>query len=318
MSRHKHNRKKHAFAVLALAIVGLLALLVWYLHDANIAVLNPKGPVAAKERSLLIFTALLSLVVIIPVFTMTIVIAWKYREGNTKAVYKPDWDRHRLAEFTWWAIPIVIISILGVVTWTSTYALAPYKSLASTNKPINIEVVALDWKWLFIYPQQNIATVNWAQIPVNTPINFEITSDTVMNSFWVPQLGGQIYAMPGMKTQLNLLASQAGSFNGSSANISGTGFAGMTFTVKASSNTAFNGWVHSVKRVSKPLNQTTYKQLAKPSEYNQVSYYSSAASNLYDTIILSYMVPPSSGQSSSTSNGAQTQSTPSMEGMYMR
>lgn len=313
-------KQKTKFVVVGLAVVAAVAVAAWYLHRTDIPVLEPRGTIAARERNLIIFTFLLGLLIIIPVFLITVVIAWRYREGNArKAKYTPDWDRHRVAEAAWWGIPILIISILSVVTWMSTYALNPFKPLASSTKPITIEVVSLDWKWLFIYPAQNIAAVNFFQIPVNTPVNFEITSDSVMNSFWVPQLGGQIYSMPGMSTQLHLMATSAGSYNGSSANISGSGFASMTFVAKASSPTDFNDWVQSIKHSPSQLTQANYHRLAQPSKNNPVTYYSSAASNLYDMIIMKYMMP--AGQTTSTSmpnsNPTQPEQIPSMQGMYM-
>ena len=284
--------KKSRALILALPGVAILLTVVWYFHRHTIAVLQPAGQIAQKERNLIIFALLLSVLVVVPVFTMAITIAWKYRENNHKTKkYSPDWDHSRLFESIWWGVPLVIILVLSVVTWRSSHALDPYKTLASTNKPITIQVVALNWKWLFIYPEQNIASVNQVQFPVNTPVNFDITSDTVMNSFWVPSLGGQIYAMPGMMTQLHLMADKAGSYRGSSANISGVGFAGMTFVAKAGSSSDFNNWVQSVKQGSQPLNQSTYKQLAKPSENNSVVYYSSEQPGLFDTTIMKYMEP---------------------------
>lgn len=301
-------------------MLAVVVVPVWYLHRTNIPVLEPRGTIGERERNLMVFTFLLGLCVIIPVFIMTTVIALKYREGNTKrkAKYMPDWDRHRAAEVAWWGIPIIIISILSVVTWVSTYALNPFKPLTSSTKPLTIEVVSLDWKWLFIYPQQNIASVNFFQIPVNTPVDFEITSDSVMNSFWIPQLGGQIYSMPGMSTELHLMATSAGNYHGSSANISGSGFAGMTFVAKAGSRADFNNWVQSVKRSPNQLTQAAYTKLAKPSKNNSVAYYSSAANNLYNTIIMKYMMPANQpSQGSSTNDNTQTKSMPMMQGMYM-
>jgi cytochrome o ubiquinol oxidase subunit 2 len=177
---------------------------------------------------------------------------------------------------------------------------------------MTIQVVALDWKWLFIYPEQHIATVNMVQFPKNTPINFEITSDSVMNSFWIPQLGGQIYSMPGMSTQLHLMASQYGSFNGLSANISGAGFSGMTFVAKSSSEQSFNNWTHTVQKSRSSLNMTAYNQLLRPSEYNKAAYYSSPQANLYGTILAKYD-GPGTAMSGMGSGGDQ-----SMSGMVMQ
>lgn len=276
--------------LLALGVVLAAAL---YLRHQSIPVLQPKGIIGQKEHGLMIFTVILGFAVIIPVFIMAIAIAYRYREGNTntRVKYTPEWDTHRVAEFIWWGIPIAIIAVLSVVTWVSTHQLDPWKPVASTQKKLTVQVVSLDWKWLFIYPEQHIATVNFVQFPAGTPLDFEITSDTVMNSFWIPQLGGQIYAMPGMVTQLNLEATNPGSYNGSSANISGSGFAGMKFTAKSSSLADFNAWVQSVKHSKSQLTAATYSQLARPSEDNQPAYYNSTTSSLYDTIVLKYMMP---------------------------
>lgn len=282
--------KKHKLLILGAIIVILAA--AAFIGSHNIAVFNPKGVIASRERRLMFIAIILGLIVVIPVYIMTIFIALKYREGNRKKrKYNPDWDHHRGLELTWWGIPSAIIVFLAVLTWTSSHALDPYKPLASTVKPLSIQVIALDWKWLFIYPEQNIASVNFLQMPVNTPVNFDITSDAPMNSFWIPQLGGQIYAMPGMSTQLHLMASQPGSYAGSSANISGNGFAGMTFTAKASTSADFNRWVAQVKKSSKKLSFNEYANLAKPSQNNPLAYYASAASGLYDYTVAKYNEP---------------------------
>lgn len=291
----KTNNKHKVILFIALFLVFCLFLVgLWYFHHTNIPVLNPKGPVALKEFHLIIFTLLLSLVIVIPVFTVTIVFAWKYRENN-HAKYSPELVGNRFVETIWWIIPSALILILAVVTWNSSYDLDPYKPLTGGgHPPMLIQVVALDWKWLFIYPKQNIATVNYFLMPTNTPVTFEITSDAPMNSFWIPQLGGQIYAMPGMTTQLNLLATSNGSYNGSSANISGTGFSGMTFTAKATSENTFNNWVDSVRNSSSSLNLPSYTQLSRPSINNPTASYSSASNNLFNEIVNTYNTPPGS------------------------
>jgi cytochrome o ubiquinol oxidase subunit 2 len=270
--------------------VGVVVALFVLRH--RLAIFSPAGVVASKERSLMIFTLLLSLVVVVPVFIMTFAIAWKYRASNakTKTAYRPDWDHSRLAELAWWGLPCVIIVVLAVVTWIGTHNLDPYKPLASSNPPITIQVVALQWKWLFIYPQQHIATVNYVEFPAGTPVDFQITSDAPMNSFWIPKLGGQVYAMSGMTTHLNLMADQAGSYSGSSANLSGKGFAGMTFTATSTGSQAdFAAWVANVQHSSNNLDQTAYNTLAQPSENQPASYYASTDPQLYDTILMKYM-----------------------------
>jgi len=274
-----------------LVALGVVALAASYLSGTNIAVFNPKGVVADQERNLIIFAGLLSLIVVIPVFTITAVVAWRYREGNPKAQYSPELDHSRVAETVWWVIPSALILILSVVAWRSSYTLDPARPLSSTTAPMTIQVVALDWKWLFIYPQQHIATVNYVQFPQATPVNFEITADAPMNSFWIPQLGGQVYAMPGMSTQLHLMANGEGSYRGASANISGQGFAGMSFVAKSTSQADFDRWVESVRKQSNDLNQGTYASLAKPSQNVAAASYASASSDIFDTVINKYMVP---------------------------
>lgn len=280
--------------MLFLAVVTLAG---WYLHRHTIPVLQPAGPVAEKERNLIIFCALLSIIVVVPVFSLLGIFAWKYREGNHHATYSPDLGGSPIAEAIWWLIPTAIICIISVVTWRSSYALNPSTPLSSSKPTLHIQVVALDWKWLFIYPNQKVASVNEAAIPVNTPVDFELTSDAVMTSFWDPQLAGQIYVMPGMETQQNLEASKLGSFRGQAANISGSGFAGMTFMVKSMQQNGFNNWIASARQANRPLTSGSYNRLAQPSSYVSPSYYSSVDPNLYGTIMLKYMVP--SNESSS-------------------
>jgi cytochrome o ubiquinol oxidase subunit II len=227
---------------------------------------------------------------VLPVFAILGYILWKYREGNTRAKYSPEQEGSRLAETIWWMVPTVLLVILSIVTWRSTYALDPYKPLPSKNGTLHIQVVAMDWKWLFIYPDQGVASVNEAAIPVNQPVDFELTSDTVMSSFWAPALGGQMYAMPGMATHLNLEASKLGSYNGSAANISGKGFAGMKFVLKALPAGEYDQWLRSASR-GPSLDDASYATLSRPSENNKVTYYKLADSGLYDTIMMKYMMP---------------------------
>lgn len=281
--------KKSRATLFGLPAAGFILLAAWYLRHTSIPVLEPKGPVAHKELNLLLIGLGLSLIVVIPVFGLLFTFAWKYRESNTKAKYSPDLDGSRIAETVWWVVPTVLILIISILTWNSSHQLDPYKPLASKTPQITIQVVALDWKWLFIYPEQHIATVNFVQFPKDTPVNFEVTADAPMNSFWIPQLGGQIYAMPGMATDLHLMASQYGTFNGSSANISGSGFAGMAFKARSSSQADFDRWVRSVKQSGSDLTMRQYDQLAEPSKYNPVTYYAAAQSDLYDRVIMKYM-----------------------------
>jgi cytochrome o ubiquinol oxidase subunit 2 len=303
-------KKRYKFGILALVLAAIFVSTGMYLHHTGVAVLDPKGPIALKERNLLYLVLALSLFVVIPVYTAAIVFSIRYREGNKKEHhYSPDWDHSRMIETIWWLGPTILIGILSVITWQSTHALTPSKPLVSTNPTMTIQVVALDWKWLFIYPQQQVASVNYVTFPMQTPIDFEITADAPMNSFWIPQLGGQIYAMAGMTTNLNLMASVQGNFRGVSANISGVGFSGMTFTAHSSSAAAFNAWVASVRNGHQDLTQSVYNKLAGPSQNNPVTTYGVVENDLLNSILLKYDEP--SNVTASMSNNA-------MAGMSMQ
>jgi len=294
---------KDKVLLVGLIFGGVVLAAALFLYGNDIPILNPKGLIASKERRLIITATLLMLIVVLPVYALTFIIAWKYRASNPKATYKPDWDGHRGLETLWWAIPALIIMVLGIISWKSSHDLDPFKQLSSNVKPMTIEVIALQWKWLFIYPQQNIATVNYVQFPQATPVDFAITSDAPMNSFWIPQLGGQVYAMPGMTTHLHLIANEIGSYRGSSANISGEGFAGMKFTAKSTSRTDFNQWVHSVQGSSQVLSFSRYAQLAKPSQNNRPLYYSAPAKGLFGQTVSKYMHPSNFTAAVNTTGG---------------
>lgn len=282
---------KHKFAFFFLLSIAVVLSAVLFQYSLNSAILNPKGIIGIEERDLMIDATLLMLIVVIPVLVMTFVICLRYRGSNKKATYLPYWDYSFLAEAVWWGFPCIIIIILSVITWRSSHALDPYKPLKTGVKPIEVQAIALQWKWLFIYPEQKIATVNYLQFPEQTPLNFEITSDAPMNSLWIPQLGGQIYAMPGMRTKLHLIADEPGSFRGSSANLSGEGFAGMVFTAKSTSQAEFDSWVESMKQSKQSLGLAEYNQLAKPSENNPEATYLLTDPELFNQIIMKYMMP---------------------------
>lgn len=285
--------KKLGKIVLSIIVVCVIIVLAANLIQVgNADVLNPKGVIAEQQRNLLLFTVMLSLLVVVPVFTLLAVISWKYRASNKKAVYTPNWDHNKWLEIVWWGIPCIIIFILGVITWTSSHELDPYRALESNKKPVNVQVVALQWKWLFIYPDYDIASVNELRVPKQTPINFTITSDAPMNSFWIPSLGGQVYAMSGMSTKLHLMANEEGVYKGSSANISGEGFAKMKFMAVSTSQSDFNAWVEKTKNSNNALSQKMYDELAQPAA-GSVTYYSRVEHNLYDTIVMKYMMPES-------------------------
>lgn len=282
------RRIKIAFFLFLL--FGFLAIGLVMLFHKEIAVLSPNGMIGQQQSRLLLIATVLMLIVVIPVFALTFGIAWKYRNEN-QAKYHPDWEHSTLAEVIWWSVPFLIVIVLALFTWKGCHDLDPFKPIASKVKPIKIQVVALRWKWLFIYPEQGIATVNYLQFPKEVPLNFEITSDAPMNSFWIPQLGGQVYAMAGMKSRLHLVAGSEGDFRGSSANISGEGFSGMKFVAKATSQEGFDEWVEGAKNSPVALTKGEYKELVKPSEYNAPATYRLADGGLFDAIIMKYMMP---------------------------
>lgn len=269
-------------------LAGLLFILA---QASSESVLQPKGVIASRERDLMYFAGALSLVIIIPVFALIFGIAWRYRESNQTAKYNPNWDHSRLYETIWWGVPTLLIIILSIVTFKTSHELDPSKPIQSSQPAMTIQVVAMDWKWLFIYPDEQIATVNYVNMPVNTPINFKITGDSAMNSFWIPSLGGQIYAMAGMSTQINLQASETGEYRGSSANISGKGFAKMDFIVNVTSQDGHQEWIKAVKAVNNMLDSDEYNKLAQPSINHPPAYYSVVKDDLFLNIINRYLLP---------------------------
>lgn len=265
-------------------------ILTYLLKDAPIAVLQPGGIIARRQRDLLVIVTLLSLIVIIPVYLLTFFIVWKYRAGNKKARYEPDWAHSWKLETIWWGVPFAIIVVLSAIIWDSSHALDPYKPIAAGHRPLVVQVVALQWKWLFIYPEQGIATVNHLQIPEDTPVEFHVTSDAPMNSLWIPQLGGQVYAMSGMTTKLHLMADEPGVFNGSSANISGEGYAGMTFKATAVPRHDFFVWARDAVATQPRLNWDDYQQLARPSKnVPPATFVIRENTSMYDRVIDKYM-----------------------------
>jgi cytochrome o ubiquinol oxidase subunit II len=259
--------------------------------DLNHApILDPKGPIALAERDLLFTAVLLMLVVIIPVFVMTFLFAWRYRSSNRQASYTPDWSYSPGIDAVIWLVPALIVIALGVLLWSNTHRLDPYKPIDPTAgvASLEVEAVAQDWKWLFIYPQQGIAVVNQLVFPSRTPLSLRITSDTVMNSFFIPALGGQIYAMAGMQTRLHLLADAPGRFVGRNTQYSGAGFSDQHFEAIAASPQDFDAWVAKVKQSPDRLDAAAYRALAAPSKGHPVTYYSAVAPNLFDTIVAKY------------------------------
>jgi cytochrome o ubiquinol oxidase subunit 2 len=279
-----------------LTLIGRAAVLplVLLLSGCNMVVLAPSGDVAVQQRDLILVSTVLMLVIIIPVIVLTLLFAFAYRQSNTEADYDPDWHHSTRLEVVIWSAPLMIIIMLGAVTWISTHKLDPFrqldrihqdKPLALGVKPLTVQVVALDWKWLFFYPGEGIATVNELAAPVDTPINFEITSSNVMNSFFVPALAGQIYAMPGMQTQLHAVINHPGEFEGFSANYSGAGFSQMRFKFHGLSAEDFGHWAQKVKSDGTALGRSEYAALAKPSIDDPVRHFSTVEDGLFNAIL---------------------------------
>jgi len=256
--------------------------------SGNFALLDPKGSIGVAEKSLIATATGTMLLVVIPVILLTLWFAYRYRASNRNATYAPEWSHSTAIEVVVWTIPALIILFLGILTWKTTHELDPYKPLESNVKPINVEVVALDWKWLFIYPDLGIASVNQLAVPVGTPVSFRVTSDSVMNSFFIPQLGTQIYAMAGMQTRLHLIADHAGNYAGISSNFSGRGFSDMKFTTIATNQQDFDAWVQKVKASSAGLSMDQYATVAQPSEKAPVQYFSTVDPKLFNNIIAKY------------------------------
>ena len=248
-------------------------------------ILDPQGPVASAERLILINSTGIMLVVVIPVILMALAFAWWYRSSNVRATRREELAYEGRVDFVVWSIPALVVILLGGVTWDGAHRLDPRAPIASNLKPLQVDVVSLDWKWLFIYPSQGIAAVNQLVIPAGTPINFRLTSATVMNSFLVQQLGSQIYTMPGMTTHLNLLADRPGEYPGISANFSGDGFAWMQFIVKAVPAADFDDWAMRVRGSEPALDVPGYTELAKPSQAVPEMTYGSVDPSLFERIV---------------------------------
>lgn len=298
-------------------IVGLtllVALLYFVLRGHTFAVLQTKGEIGDRERNLLYFATALAVLVLVPVYLMLFMFAWRYRSGH-KRTYRPEWDSDKRYETVWWSIPIAIITVLALVTWVTSHSLDPYKKIASHKAPLTVQVIALEWKWLFIYPGQSVASVNELNIPVDTPVNFAITSDAPMNSFWIPQLGGQVYAMSGMVTQLSLIANHTGDYMGVSSNISGKGFADMQFTTHAISQQAFDAWVETIHQHegTQDLTAESYAKLAQPGTSGVIKYHVHDPA-IFSTVLLKYM--DGMGGMANSSNNTNENSQPTTHDMH--
>jgi cytochrome o ubiquinol oxidase subunit 2 len=264
------------------------------LAACDMVVLNPSGDVAVQQRDLLVMSTWLMLLIIVPVMALTVLFAWRYRHTNREARYEPDWHHSMRLELVIWSAPLLIIICLGALTWLGTHLLDPYRPLdrlapgqevPEETKALQVNVVALDWKWLFIYPELGIATVNELAVPVNHPVALKITASSVMNSLYIPEFAGMVYAMPAMETKLHGVLNKTGVSEGFSANYSGAGFSGMRFKVRSLVQGEFDRWVSDARAHQETLSRDAYLQLAKPSEREPVRYFSTVDSQLYNAIV---------------------------------
>jgi cytochrome o ubiquinol oxidase subunit 2 len=275
--------------VRSLAALGGMLLL----GGCDWVVMNPMGDIALQQRDLVIIATVLMLLIVVPVIALIVLFAWRYRASNTEAHYDPDWDHSTQLELVIWSAPLLIIICLGAVTWTATHLLDPYRPLdriaagrpvAPGTKPLEVQVVSLDWKWLFIYPEYGIATVNELAAPVDRPIHFRLTSSSVMNAFYIPTLAGMIYTMPSMETQLQAVINKAGDYEGFSSNYSGAGFSGMRFRFHGLSDTDFAAWVAKNKAEGLDLSRSLYLELEKPTDKVPVMRFAKVAPGLFDAV----------------------------------
>jgi len=272
---------------------GLPLLPLAALAGCNTVVMNPTGDIAKQQADLIIISVALMLIIIVPVMILTVLFAWRYRK-NANAKYEPDWDHSTKLELIIWGAPLLIIIVLGLITWVSTHKLDPYRPLdrldehrpiPASTKPLEVQVIALDWKWLFIYPEQGIASVNQLVTPIDVPIRFKMTASTVMNTFYIPTLAGMIYTMPGMQTELNAVLNKTGDYQGLSANFSGDGFSHMKFAYKGVSTAEFDAWVQEMKSNPAVLDRADYLVLEKPTAKEAVRHYGQVEPALFNRIL---------------------------------
>ncbi|MDM9627809.1 ubiquinol oxidase subunit II [Rhizobium sp. S152] len=285
--RKQRQRKPYRVAAVARSIrkTGLATVVLQILTGCSGGVMDPRGPIAAAQREILLNSVAIMLCIIIPVIAATLLVAWWFRETNRQARYLPDWTYSGKVELVVWGIPAMVIILLGGIAWIGSHELDPARPIPSAEQPLKVEVVALDWKWLFIYPDQGLASVNRLVIPAGRPVSLRLTSASVMNSFFVPQLAGQIYAMSGMTTSLHLLAEHQGQFKGLSSQFSGDGFSGMRFNVDSVEPAEFDGWVSVVRAGGGLLDTASYQELAKPSQYVAPMAFATVEANLFESIV---------------------------------
>lgn len=269
--------------------VAAIGALVFFTQGRDMPVLNPEGLIANQQYVLILITVGLGVLVVVPVFILLFSVAWRYRASNTKAKYDPELEGNKVLEFLWWGIPVIIIVALAIVTYISTHALDPYKELESSKEPVTVQVIALEWNWLFIYPDHGTATLNYMNIPEDTPINLRITADAPMNTFWVPALAGQVYAMSGMTSKLHLMADRPGEYNGSTTNISGEGYSQLRFKVYSQTDQDFTRWARGARTSDTQLTTEKYQQLTELHKREEQKTYALQNKSLYDDVIMKYM-----------------------------
>jgi len=259
---------------------------------------DPKGSVGEQEKHLILIALGVMLLVVIPVIVLTLVFFWRYRETNTAATYSPKWSHSTKIEVVVWTIPVIIVVALAVMIWETTHKLDPYQPIepiATDKPPVRVEVVALNWKWLFIYPDYKVATVNKLVLPVDTPVEFKITAESLMNAFFIPQLGSMVYAMSGMQTKLHLIANETGTYAGMSSAYSGPGFSDMHFKAHVTSQGDFDKWVKEAQAVPDTLDAPTYVKLEQPGTAAPVAIYANVMPGLFDAVVGKYMGPMDGG-----------------------
>ncbi len=286
---------------------------------SHMPLLFPKGPIGDVNRFAILAAVALMQIVVIPVFILGIWFARKYRATNTKSRYTPKWSYSKKIDLTIWLVPVAIIIVLGTLSWITTHRIDPYKPIDSEVKPLTIEAVALDWKWLFIYPDYDVAVVNQLVFPARVPLNFKLTSDSVMSSFFIPQLGSQIYAMAGRRTRLHLMADQEGTFSGHNQQFSGSGYPDMHFEAIATSREEFDAWLEKTRQSSETLDLARFESLEKPSKGYPVTTFSSVKPDLFEYIIGKYRPDDKKGDMLSRNSGAISMPTVAWEGRgYVR
>jgi cytochrome o ubiquinol oxidase subunit 2 len=284
------------------------------LGGCDLVVMNTAGDVARQQADLILWSTVLMLLIIVPVMTLIVLFAWRYRAANEEAEYKPDWDHSTGLELVIWSAPLLIVIALGALTWVSTHLLDPYRPLGrlapgravpAQQRPLEVQVVSLDWKWLFIYPEQGIATVNELVLPADRQVRFRLTSSSVMNTFYVPALAGMIYTMPGMETKLHAVFNKTGRFDGRSANYSGAGFSGMTFPTLSMDSTGFDRWVAAVKDDKRQLGTGNYLRLEKPSENVPAIRFGAVQPGLFDRVVQMCVQPGQPCMAATTAHDRQ-------------